>query len=428
VLKLDSSNLLVAIVLTQIEMRETTYEVVLYGASGFVGRQTVRYFAERVNRDEVRWAIAGRSRQKLELVREQVGIDVDLLVADSQDPTAIDSIVSQTRVLLNTAGPFALYGDAIVDACIRYGTHYVDITGETPWVKGLIDRYHVRAAADGTRIIPCCGFDSVPSDLGAYLLVRHLQQELGVGCARVKAYYQLAGGFNGGTLASGLNIYDRGELNQVSQPFLLNPPESVPTDLERHRDPISPQYDLDIETWVAPFFMGAVNTRIVRRSQALFEQWQECYGMDFSYQEYLKFNPPWAWLQSAGMVASLAVIAGAIQVPPLRSLLESISPQPGSGPTEQTMDEGWFRCELLGWGSEGQRVRGLIADKGDPRNRATVKFVCESALGLAVDLDRLPGGAQRGGILTPATGLGDVLVERLRRAGMRIEVEVMRLN
>jgi short subunit dehydrogenase-like uncharacterized protein len=405
-------------------MRETNYDVVLYGASGFVGRQTVRYFADRVNRDEVRWAIAGRDRQKLELVRAEVGIDVDLLVGDSQDPMAIDSIVAQTRVLLNTAGPFALYGDALVDACVRYGTHYVDITGETPWVKGLIERYHVQAAADGTKIIPCCGFDSIPADLGVYLLVRHLQQELGVGCDRVKAYYQLAGGFNGGTLASGLNIYDRGELNQVSQPFLLNPPESVPTDLERHRDPMSPQYDENIGTWVAPFFMGAVNTRIVRRSCALFEQWQESYGMDFSYQEYLKFDPPWAWFQSAGMVASLALVAGAIQVPPLRRLLESISPQPGSGPTEQTMDEGWFRCELLGWGSEGQRVRGLIADKGDPGNRATVKFVCESALCLAVDFGRLPGGIQRGGILTPATGLGDVLVERLRQAGMRLEVEI----
>jgi short subunit dehydrogenase-like uncharacterized protein len=406
-------------------MREKTYDVVLYGASGFVGRQTVRYFADRVRVDEVRWAIAGRDYQKLELVRAEVGIDVDILVADSQDLTAINSIVSQTRVLLNTAGPFALYGDAIVDACVRYRTHYVDITGETPWVKGLIDRYHVQAAADGTRIMPCCGFDSVPADLGTYLLVRHLQQELGVNCTQVKAYYQLAGGFNGGTLASGLNIYDRGELNQVSNPFLLNPPEYVPTDLERHRDPVSPQYDLDIETWVAPFFMGAVNTRIVRRSCALASQWEEPYGMDFGYQEYLKFDPPGAWLQSAGMMASLALIAGAIAVPPLRRLLKSIIPQPGSGPTEQTMNEGWFRCELLGWGSEGQRVRGLIADVGDPGNRATVKFVCESALCLAVDSERLPGGATRGGILTPATGLGDVLAERLRQAGMQIEVGII---
>ncbi|WP_310411256.1 saccharopine dehydrogenase NADP-binding domain-containing protein [Chamaesiphon sp. OTE_8_metabat_110] len=414
-------------------MRETSYDVVLYGASGFVGKQTVRYFAERAGA-EVRWAIAGRDRHKLESVRAEVGITVDILVADSQDKTAIDEIVSQTRVLLNTAGPFALYGDAIVDACVRYRTHYVDITGETPWVKGLIDRYHLQAATDGTRIIPCCGFDSVPSDLGAYLVVRYLQRELGTNCTQVKAYYQAAGGFNGGTLASALNIFDRGELDLVSNPFLLNPPESIPTDVDRHRDPTSPQYDAEMETWVAPFFMGVVNTRIVRRSQALFvrvaslaeNRWQEPYGTDFSYQEYFKFDPPWAWLQSAAMVGGMAVIGGAIAIPTLRSLLESIIPQVGSGPTEQTMNEGWFRCELLGWGSQGQRVRGLIADVGDPGNRATVKFVCESALCLAVDFDRLPGGAQRGGILTPATGLGDVLVERLQRAGMRLEVELLR--
>jgi short subunit dehydrogenase-like uncharacterized protein len=414
-------------------MRETNYDVVLYGASGFVGKQTVRYFAERAGKT-VRWAIAGRNRDKLESVRAEVGIDVDILVADSQDKTAIDAIVAQTRVLLSTAGPFALYGDAIVDACVRYRTHYVDITGETPWVKRLIERYHLQAATDGTRIIPCCGFDSVPSDLGAYLLVRYLQQELGTTCTQVKAYYQAAGGFNGGTLASGLSIYDRGELDLVSNPFLLNPPESIPADVDRHRDPTSPQYDVEMGTWVAPFFMGVVNTRIVRRSWALFDRvapleenrCQESYGADFSYQEYFKFDPPWAWLQSAAMVGGMAVIGGAIAIPPLRQLLESTIPQVGSGPTEQTIDEGWFRCELLGWGSQGQRVRGLIADVGDPGNRATVKFVCESALCLAVDFDRLPGGTQRGGILTPATGLGDVLVERLQRAGMQIEVETIR--
>ncbi len=411
-------------------MRQTNYDVVLYGASGFVGQQTVRYFAEHTQPGEVRWAIAGRDRQKLESVRAKVGVDVDILVADSQDREAIDAIVSQTRVVLNTAGPFGVYGDAIVDACVRYRAHYVDITGETPWVRELIDRHHDRAAADGTRIIPCCGFDSVPADLGAYLVVRYLQQERGVDCTQVKAYYQAAGGLNGGTLASGLDIYDRGQFERVANPFLLNPPESVPADLERHRDPVAPQLDRDVETWVAPFFMGPVNTRIVRRSWALFvrvasleeNRQQESYGADFCYQEYFKFDPPWAWLQSAGMVASLAVIAGALQVPPLRALLLKAIPQPGTGPTEQVMDEGWFRCELLGWGRDGSRVRGLIADVGDPGNRATVKFVCESALCLVLDFDRLPGGAERGGVLTPATGLGDVLVRRLKGAGMRIEV------
>ena len=407
-------------------MTARPYDVVLYGASGFTGKQTVQYFAQHVTSGEVRWAIAGRNRQKLEQVKAQIGVDVDILVADSQDENAIDNIVSQTRALLNTAGPFALYGNKIVDACVRFKTHYVDITGETPWVKELCDRYHDRAAADGTRIIPCCGFDSVPSDLGAYLVVRYIQRELGVSCRAVKAYYQAMGGFNGGTLASAFNLYDSGQMSQVSDPFLLDPSgDRSPEEIERNRDPESPQYDSDLGTWVAPFFMGAINTRVVRRSSALYSQWQEPYGSDFTYQEYLKFDSPLGWLQAAGMTAATALFTGAIQQPPIRSLLQPLLPQPGSGPSEKTMNEGWFRCELLGLTSDGGKVRGLICDRGDPGNRATVKFLCESALCLVSDRDRLPGGWQRGGILTPATGLGDVLAERLRNAGMTLEVGVV---
>ncbi|NHC34972.1 saccharopine dehydrogenase family protein [Scytonema millei] len=406
-------------------MTARPYDVVLYGASGFTGKQTVQYFAQHVTPGEVRWAIAGRNREKLEQVKAQVGVNVDVLVADSQDTTAIDNIVSQTRVLLNTAGPFALYGNKIVDACVRFKTHYVDITGETPWVKELCDRYHDRAAADGTRIIPCCGFDSVPSDLGTYLIVRYIQQELGTSCRAVKAYYQAIGGFNGGTLASAFNLYDSAQLSQVSNPFLLDPAgDRSPEEIERNRDPQFPQYDPDIDTWVAPFFMGAINTRVVRRSSALYSQWQEPYGVDFTYQEYLKFDPPLGWLPAVGITAATALFTGAIQQPPIRNLLQPLLPQPGNGPSEKTMNEGWFRCELLGLTSDGCKVRGLIGDRGDPGNRATVKFLCESALCLALNRDKLPGGWQCGGILTPATGLGDVLAERLRHAGMTVELGV----
>lgn len=199
------------------------YDVVLYGASGFTGKQTVQYFAQALVPTQVQWAISGRNRQKLESVKAQVGVNVDVLVADSLDQSAVDGIVSQTRVLLNTAGPFALYGNAIVDACVRFKTHYVDITGETPWVKELCVSYHNLAASNGTRIIPFCGFDCVPSDLGTYLVVRHIQQELGVSCLAVKAYFQLNGGFNGGTLASAFNLYDSGKVDQLGNPFLLNP-------------------------------------------------------------------------------------------------------------------------------------------------------------------------------------------------------------
>jgi short subunit dehydrogenase-like uncharacterized protein len=404
-------------------MSNRSYDVVLYGASGFVGRQTVQYFARHVPSDQVRWAIAGRNRQKLEAVRDEVGVGVDVLVADSQDQQAVDKIASQTWVLLTTAGPFALYGNTLVDACVRYKTDYVDITGETPWVRTLIDRYHTQAVADGTRIIPCSGFDSVPSDLGTYLVVRYLQQELGVACQQVHAYFQGYGGFNGGTLASALNLYNSQAATQMSNPFLLNPQMQSAQAEERNRDPQMPCFDPALNTWMAPFFMGPVNTRIVRRSSALCDEWQEPYGPDFAYQEYLKVDQPLAWLQAMGITAGLALFTAALQQPQTRSLLQPILPQPGSGPSEQTMNQGWFCCELLGTAVDGRKVRGLIRDQSDPGNRATVKFVCESALGLALDREDLPGGQARGGILTPATGLGNVLAERLRRAGMTVEVQ-----
>lgn len=407
-------------------MVDRRYDVVLYGASGFTGRQTVQYFAQHVVSGEVRWAIAGRNRQKLESVKAQVGVSADVLVADSQDQTAIDSIVSQTRVLLNTAGPFALYGNAIVDACVRLATHYVDITGETPWVRELCDRYHERAALDGTRIIPCCGFDSVPSDLGTYLVVRYMQQ-LGTSCRAVKAYFQAYGGFNGGTLASGFNLYDSGKAKLVSNPFLLDPAgDRSPEAIERNRDPELPHYDPEIGAYVAPFFMGAINTRVVRRSSALYDRWQESYGSDFTYQEYLKFDSSWLGsLQAVGVTVGTALFVGAMQLSPIRNLLQPLLPPPGSGPSEKIMNEGWFRCELLGMTSDGRKVKGLICDRGDPGNRATVKFLCESALCLVLNEAKLPGGRQRGGILTPATGLGDVLAERLRQAGMTLLVELV---
>jgi short subunit dehydrogenase-like uncharacterized protein len=409
-------------------MSDRQYDVLLYGASGFVGRQTVKYFAEHPSAKEVRWAIAGRDRQRLEAVKAQVGNaakDIDVWVVDSQQQTVVDDIVGRTKVVLNTAGPFARYGTPIVDACVRLKTHYVDITGETPWVKTLIDRYHEQATLDGTRIIPFCGFDSIPSDLGTYLVVRYLQQTFSVPCKSVKAYFQAMGGLNGGTLASALNLYDSEQFDQVGDPFLLNPPGTRLKN-EQNQDPIAPQYDPEIGAWVGPFFMGAINTRVVRRSSALYEQWQSPYGSEFSHQEYMKFDSPLGWLKAAGVTAGLGLFAGAMHSEFSRSLLRARLPQPGSGPSEQTMDNGWFRCELIGQSEDGRIVRGLISDQGDPGNRATVKFLCESALSLVLNANELPGGPQRGGILTPATALGEVLAQRLRAAGMTLDVETVR--
>jgi short subunit dehydrogenase-like uncharacterized protein len=408
-------------------MTDRPYDVVLYGASGFTGKQAAQYLTQHVPRGALRWAIAGRNREKLDAVKAALGdaaTGIDVQVADSQDQDAVNALVAQTRVLLNTAGPFALYGDAIVAACVRFRTHYVDISGETPWIRSLIERYHAQATAEGPRIIPCCGFDSVPSDLGTYLVVRHLQTTLGVPCRQVKAYFQLYGGFNGGTMASVFNLYDSGQADQLQDPFLLTPGiEHSEEEKARDQDPVLPFYDAEIDAWVGPFFMGPVNTRVVRRSQALFEQWQQPYGPEFGYQEYLKFEPPLAMVKATGVTAALALLQGIMPLSPARRVLKTLLPQPGSGPSERTLENGWFRCELIGLADDGRQVRGLIADQGDPGNRATVKFLCESALCLALNADELPGGPRRGGLLTPATGLGERLAQRLRARGMRIEID-----
>jgi short subunit dehydrogenase-like uncharacterized protein len=373
------------------------FDVVLYGATGFTGRQTAVYFAEHAP-SGLRWAVAGRNRAKLEALHASAPI----LVADSSDPSAIDAIVARTRVLLTTAGPFALYGNALVDACVRFGTHYVDITGETPWVRTLIDRYHQKASAEGTRIIPFCGFDSIPSDLGAMLIF----QALGPQTSEVKAFFQLRGGLNGGTLASAVNMYESGSYHAAANPFLLSPSITrAPRDLEH--DPVKAIYDADIHAWAAPFVMGSINTRVVRRSC-------EIQGIDFAYQEYTKVKGHFA---ASTLAAGGALFQSLLRSSTMRGLIQKVSPAPGEGPSVDTMDHGWFRCTLFGKTSDGRTAQGLIAGQGDPGNRVTVKCLCESALALA--LDELP---PRAGVLTPSTGIGEALVNRLRARGIEIKL------
>jgi len=379
-------------------MRE--FDVVLYGATGFTGRQTVRYFTKFAP-PGLKWAIAGRNLGKL----QALDAGVCAIVADSSDQTAIDNMVKRTRVLLTNAGPFALYGTGIVDACIRFRTHYCDITGETPWVRTLIDKYQDQAAAEGTRLIPFSGFDSVPSDLGAMLI----GEALGTQTGKIRAYFQLTGGLNGGTLASALNMAESGTDRLARDPFLLSPKMQRPLrDFEC--DPAAAAFDKDTQTWTAPFVMSPINTRVVRRSCQI-------RGLDFAYQEYLKMEGPMAGPLAVGIATGSALLEAALHFSPFRQFLRMVAPAPGTGPSEKTMDGGWFRCEFVGHADDGRTARALIADQGDPGNRVTVKCLCESAFALA--LDELPA---RAGFLTPSTGLGDALVKRLRHRGMELSV------
>jgi short subunit dehydrogenase-like uncharacterized protein len=398
------------------------FDVVLYGATGFVGRQTIRHFVDRAP-PGLRWAVAGRSAQRLERAIAHCGADasrVGVVVADAHDEAALDALAARTSVVASTAGPFALHGSALVAACVARRTHYVDITGETPWVRDLIDAHHERAAADGTRIVPCCGFDSVPSDLGAWLVARAIRERDGVPCVALEACFSLRGGFNGGTLASALNLMDTGEAARVDDPFLLNPPGTAPRGV--HADPVLPCRHPEFG-WVGPFFMGPVNTRVVRRSAALSAGAGDApYARDFRYREWLRAGRgPAAGVVAAGLAAGSIAGRASMRLAPLRALARRIVPAPGEGPSERSMDAGGFRCELVGTGANGTVLRGRIAGRGDPGNRATTVFVCEAALALAVDLDALPGGAGFGGLLTPATALGEPYARRLAAAGITVE-------
>lgn len=390
------------------------YDVLLYGAGGFTGRQTVAYFAAHAP-DRLRWAIAGPRRETLEAAREVAGAplaDADVHVAPSQDQSAIDGLVARTRIVLSTAGPFARYGTPIVDACVRFRTDYVDITGETPWMREIAERYHDQAAAGQTRIIPACGFDSVPSDLGAFLIARQVRSAMSRPCDEVRAYFQFSGGLNGGTVASLLNMLDRPRDGRSSTGTRRD---------RRIRFVGRPGFDVALGTWIGPFVMAPTNTHVVARSLTLGEAWGDRAGPAV-YQEAMRYDPPFARAKAIAAAGGLALLFGALKRPLARRLVRPFLPKPGAGPSEQAMNDGWFSCDLIGFAADGRQTRGRIHYPGDPGNRATTVFVCESALALACDGNELPGGVGRGGVLTPATGLGEVLVRRLRGAAVTIDI------
>lgn len=403
-------------------MADRDFDIVIYGATGFVGRLATEYLAGRARKLGLHWAIAGRDRERLAKVAERGGGKPKVIVADSGDAKALQAMAARARVMMNMAGPFAVHGNGVVDACVKAKTHYVDITGETAWVRGLVDRHHAKAAKDGTRIIPFCGFDSVPSDLGTFLVARHMQEKLGKDCVEVRGYHRVSGGFNGGSIASLIGMHESGDFERMRDPFLLVPGRHSPAEVRRNRDPAGIHYERGIGSWTGPFLMGFINTRVVRRSAALFEKWGDPYGKPFRYQEYTRFGKKLGLARASLVNSVMASFGLAMAIAPTRAALKRVLPGPGEGPSVEAMDKGWCECVLIGTAKDGEQVRGVVKHKGDPGNRATVRFVCESAFALALDGGKLPGGRKRGGILTPATGLGDVLAARLQGDGTAIDV------
>ena len=402
---------------------ERDLDVVLYGATGFVGKLTARYLAEHAP-EGARIGLAGRSEAKLAQVRGQLGAraaDWPLLVADSQDATALAVLAQRARVVATTVGPYQKYGFPLVEACAAAGTHYADLTGELLFMREVIDRFDAPARESGAKIVHNCGFDSIPSDLGVLALHRAVQRD-GAGELEDTTFVveRLSGGLSGGTLDS-----LRGQLDEMRRepakrkiagdPYALSPDRAAEPDLGKERELQSVERNEELG-WLAPFVMAGINTRVVRRSNAL---QGHAYGSRFRYREVMSAGSgPLAPARAGAIVAALGGLVAGMSFGPTRKLLDKVLPSPGEGPSEKTQRRGFYEIAIHGRTTSGRRYVSRVVQKGDPGYAATAVLLGESALCLALDADRLPQG---GGVLTPATAMGDVLIERLRVSGVTID-------
>ncbi len=403
--------------------RERAYDIVVYGATGFVGRLVAEYLAGAAP-DGVSIALAGRSEPKLERVRSGLSSRAagwPLVVADSSDLDALAGMARDACVVATTVGPYRRSGLKLVEACADAGTDYADLTGEVLFVRESAERHH-RAQATGARIVHSCGFDSIPSDIGVYLLHEAARGD-GAGDLEETTLVVTAmkGGASGGTIASIKGQVDEIKVDRdarriVGDPYALVPDR--PPEVDGERDTRGVSHDAQLGQWTAPFVMANFNTRIVRRSNAL-QDW--AYGRGFRYREVTGMGRgPLAPVKAAALAGGLGALAGGLALPPSRKLLDRVLPDPGEGPSDEARRNGFFEIEVHTRTSSGARYVAKVAAKGDPGYNATAMMMGEAALCLALDRDKLP---HRAGVLTPASAMNGALVDRLRSAGMTLEVD-----
>ena len=401
-------------------------DVVLFGATSFVGRLCAEYLS-RAGPSEVRVGLAGRSHERLRDLQASLGgraADWPLLVADATDGRSLSELAGTARVLATTVGPYRRYGLPVVEACATAGTHYADLTGEVLFMRETIDRFDALAAASGARIVHSCGFDSIPSDLGVLLLHEAVMAD-GTGQLEdtTLVVRAMKGGASGGTIASLAGAIDDARRDRklrrlLADPYALSPDRDAEPHLGPERDLRGIEHDDELGMWVGPFIMGTINTRVVRRSSAL-QGW--AYGPRFRYREVMGFGSgPLAAVQAGAVAGGVGALAAGLSIPPARAVLDRVLPSLGEGPSESQRERGFFRIDIHARTSSGARYLCHIGSQGDPGYKATSVMLGESSLCLALDGDRLP---PRAGVLTPATAMGDALVERLRSAGQTLEME-----
>lgn len=403
-------------------MSDREFDLVVFGATSFVGQILCRRLVDRIGTDgDVSWAIAGRSAGKLDSVAADTGADVARIVADAADEPAMRSLAESTRVVASTVGPYALYGSPLVEAVATAGTDYCDLTGEAHWMRQMIDAHHDTAAASGARIVHACGFDSIPSDLGVWFAQQAAIERFGTHLSsialRVKA---MKGGASGGTIASGLNMFEEMRRDPELRKALASPYALAPGDMRtgpRQPNVTYPQRDAASGQWAGPFIMAAANTRVVQRSHALLGR---PWGDDFLYDEAMLVGEGPAGAVKASVVAGgMAGFGGMAAFGPTRKLLGRFLPAPGEGPSPEAQEAGFFDLRLYGRTATGDGIITKVTGDRDPGYGSTAKMLAESALAF---LD-VPTSQVGGGFWTPSTAFGDTLIARLvEHAGLTFDV------
>ena len=404
---------------------DATYDLVVFGATSFVGQILTRYLLETYGLGKsVNWAIAGRSETKLNKLKGDLGSqakELPVILADASDGRALQAMCAQTRVIISTVGPYALYGEPLVAACVHTGTDYCDLTGEVQWIRRMVDRYEDEAKASGARIVHCCGFDSIPSDMGVWFLQEKAEQTFGAPCRDVRMRVKAAKGeFSGGMVASMMNIAKEAAADPKLRKELANPFSISPAGHRSEtRQPSlkGAEYDKTFDVWLAPFVMGAINTRIVHRSNGL---QGARYGKEFTYDEAMMTGRGLKGrLAAYGITGGLGAFFTASAIKPTRWVVEKFVPQPGEGPSPEAQKAGFYDLRFVGRTEDGKTIITKVTGDRDPGYGSTGKMLGEAGMCLAFDLP----AEKEGGFWTPSSLLNGSLMERLTsKAGLTFEV------
>ena len=407
-------------------------DLIVFGATGFTGKLVVEYLIKNYGMDnqEFTWAIAGRDKLKLETLKQSfMGIDsqsvkIETYVADSFNPQSLDVLTSSCRIIISTVGPYLKYGLPLVESCVKNHTNYCDLTGEVPFIRESIDLFHEKALKNKCKIIHSCGFDSVPSDLGVLLLQKDSLQKFNKVCDKVSLFVRsLKGGLSGGTISSMINIKKYihshpDKRNVLKSPYSLNPIDKIKNNV-RQQVLKSVRWDNTFNKWTSPFLMAGVNTRVVQRTNAIAEF---SYGKNFKYNEMYSFEKGMSgFLKASTMLMILAFLHFSMRSNlVLWMLKKTIFPKPGEGPLKSKMQSGFFNLKIIGSINEIPKNSVTVLGDSDPGYSATAKMLTESAICILLNENNIPN---KYGVLTPASGIGLALLERLKGKGISFKVD-----